>query len=188
MFETRRRELVEVRQVGVPPKLHCDTILFRNMTSPLSIPTPPLDGDALDQLSVTLVPQVSLLSRLVFARLDIGLSRSEASLLARLEPGPERITALADLDGLAQPTVTLLVKRLEGEGLVRRERSSEDGRVVLVSLTAAGRDALGRVRVRYRELLRSCLGDLPAEDVAALGSGVRAMGSLIERLQKERSR
>lgn len=158
------------------------------MVSRLSPTTAPLDGDALDRLAVALVQQASLLSRLVFARLEVGLSRSEASLLARLEGGPGRITALADLDGLAQPTVTLLVKGLEEDGLVRRERSAEDGRVVLVSLTPAGRDALELVRVRYRELLRSCLADLPIHDVAALSSGARAMASLVERLQKEGAR
>ena len=108
-------------------------------------------------MAVRLVQHTSLITRLVFSRLDVGLSRSEASVLARIEAGPQRITSLADLDGLAQPTVTLLIKRLEGQGLVRRERSSEDGRVVLVSLTGPGRDALEHVRHRYRERLQGCL-------------------------------
>jgi DNA-binding MarR family transcriptional regulator len=156
-------------------------------SSPSSKPLP-RDRDALDGLAVTLVQQASLLNRLVLARLDVALSRSEASLLARLESGPQRITALAELDGLAQPTVTLLVKRLEEGGLVRRERWSDDGRVVLVSLTTAGHEALELVRTRYRERLRACFADLPDEDIAALERSTGAMASLIERLQKETSR
>lgn len=155
------------------------------MTPPTSTPVSTSQGEALDRLAVALVQQSSLLSRLVFARLDVELSRSEASLLARLEAGPERVTALAELDGLAQPTVTLLVKRLEVNGLVVRERPLRDGRVVLVSLTPAGRDALEFVRRRYRERLRTCLADLPAENVAALERGIAAMDSLIDRLQRE---
>lgn len=139
----------------------------------------------LDQLAVSLVQQSALLTRLVFMRLDVQQSRSEASLLARLEAGPERITVLAELDGLAQPTVTLMVKRLEAEGLVSRERALDDGRVVLVSLTAAGRAALELVRRRYRERLQACLADLPSEDVIALERATEAMSSLIERLQNE---
>lgn len=141
--------------------------------------------DALDQLAVTLVQQSSVLNRLVFVRLDVELSRSEASLLARLEAGPQRITALAELDGLAQPTVTLLVKRLEEGGLVLRTRDLEDGRVVLVSLTGAGREALELVRHRYRERLQARLAELPSREIAALERGVSAMAALIERLQQE---
>jgi DNA-binding MarR family transcriptional regulator len=46
--------------------------------------------------------------------------------------GPRRITELAELEGLAQPTMTILIQELEQEGLVQRERRSDDGRVVLV--------------------------------------------------------
>jgi DNA-binding MarR family transcriptional regulator len=162
--------------------------LFTNVSPQATAPFSASADEALDELAVTLVQQSSLLSRLVFARLDVELTRSEASLLARLEAGPERITALAELDGLAQPTVTLLVKRLEGNGLVGRERPLKDGRVVLVSLTAAGRRALELVRRRYRERLRACLADLPSQDVAALERGIGAMESLIERLQREDGR
>lgn len=144
-----------------------------------------VDSGGLDLLAVELIQQSSLLTRLVFARLDVELSRSEASLLARLEAGPQRITALAELDGLAQPTVTLVVKRLEREGLVVRERPLDDGRVVLVSLTPDGRTALETVRHRYRERLRTCLAELPAEELAALERAAAAMTALIERLQVE---
>lgn len=141
--------------------------------------------DAIDRLAVTLVQQAGLLSRLVLLRLDVGVSRTEASVLARLESGPQRITALAELDGLAQPTVTLLVKNLENEGLVQRERSAADGRVVLVSLTGAGREALELVRARYRQRMRACLLDLPRDDIAALEAATRPMASLVRRLQPE---
>lgn len=158
------------------------------MSLGLSPETCPADAGTLDRLAVALVQQSSQLSRLVFARLEVDLSRSEASLLARLEGGPQRITMLADLDGLAQPTVTLLIKRLETGGLVRRQRSFDDGRVVLVSLTPAGREALEVVRSRYRDRMRACLGDLPTDDIAALERAVGAMASLIERLQSDELR
>jgi DNA-binding MarR family transcriptional regulator len=143
----------------------------------------PREHDALDQLAVSLVQQATLLTRLVFLRLDVGVSRTEASLLARLETGPQRITALADLDGLAQPTVTLLVKSLENAGLVRRRRSANDGRVVLVSLTGTGHEALELVRTRYRERMRACLSELRSDEIEALEQAVLATGSLVDRLQ-----
>ena len=58
-------------------------------------------------------------------------------MLRTLTDAPRRITDLAELEGLAQPTMTLLVQRLEQRGWVERKRDSDDGRVVLVSLTDA---------------------------------------------------
>ena len=45
---------------------------------------------------------------------------------------------------LSQATVTTIIDRLESAGLVQRERSTSDRRVVLVSLTGEGDDRLRR--------------------------------------------
>ena len=66
------------------------------------------------------------------------LSRTEVGVLSTLSEGPRRITELAQTEALAQPTVTQLVDKLEGRGLVSRARSDEDGRVVIVEITPAG--------------------------------------------------
>jgi DNA-binding MarR family transcriptional regulator len=141
-----------------------------------------------EELAVTLLQQASLLTRLVFRHAQMGLSRSEASLLARLERGPQRITALAEHEGLAQPTVTRLVKHLESSGRVRRERAPEDGRIVLVSLTGDGLSTLRELRARYRPLLVAGLTALPGEQVAALENATEAMTALVAELQKEGAR
>jgi DNA-binding MarR family transcriptional regulator len=140
---------------------------------------------ALDHLTVTIVQQASLLTRLVFRHADTGMSRSEASVLGTLRAGPQRITALAELEGLAQPTVTLLVKRLEDRGWVLRERATDDGRVVMVSMTDAGREALDEIRDRYRPLLRAGLSELSDEQFTALVEGTEALTILIDTLQKK---
>jgi DNA-binding MarR family transcriptional regulator len=59
--------------------------------------------------------------------------------------GSERstVTELADRLQLAQSTVTELVHRAEGAGLIRREPSTQDGRVAYLSLTAEGERRLG---------------------------------------------
>jgi DNA-binding MarR family transcriptional regulator len=139
---------------------------------------------ALDELAVTLLQNASLLTRLLFRRAEAGISRSEASLLAGLEGGPQRITTLAEYEGLAQPTITRLVEQVEKYGWVRRERASEDRRVVLVSLTADGRDALREFRARYRPLLLGCLEALSDEQVRALEGATEAMAALVSEMQK----
>lgn len=54
--------------------------------------------------------------------------------------------------GLDSGTVTPLLKRLERDGRVRRERSAADERVVLVHLTDEGRALKARIRSRRRRV------------------------------------
>ena len=61
-------------------------------------------------------------------------------MLRTLSAGPRRITELAELEGLAQPTMTVLVKRLEERRLGRAQPAMQaDGRVAVISLTGARR-------------------------------------------------
>ncbi|HEX4110845.1 MAG TPA: MarR family transcriptional regulator [Solirubrobacteraceae bacterium] len=137
----------------------------------------------IERLSGELLPRTALLTRLLFRRLGGSLSRSELGLLAAVEERPARVTALAELEGLAQPTMTLLVQRLEEQGLVRRERHRQDGRVVLVHLTEAGRRELERVRARAAEVLRPALREMPTEQLDALAAASESMGVLVAALQ-----
>src|ERR1700730_1493162 len=81
-------------------------------------------------VSSELLPRAALLTRLLARQLGREFPRTEVGLLNTLSSGPRRITELAELEGLAQPTMTLLVKRLEQRGLVDRQRQADDGRVV----------------------------------------------------------
>jgi DNA-binding MarR family transcriptional regulator len=112
------------------------------------------------------------------------LSRTEAGLLITLLDGPRRITELAETEALAQPTVTQLVDKLQGRGLVERARSAEDGRVVLVSISPDGRSTLEAVRGRTRALMREALLNLDDEELASLVAATRTLEGLIEGLQQ----
>jgi len=74
---------------------------------------------------------------------DYGLSLTSATVLARLnEAGPQRVTDLAALELVAQPTMTAIAGRLEARGFVERKRDAADKRVVTVALTPpAGRSS-----------------------------------------------
>ena len=72
-----------------------------------------------------------------------GLSLTAAATLGSLRRrGPQRITSLAVAQGVTQPSMTQLLRRLEDAGLVARVADPTDGRVVLVELTAAGDQTL----------------------------------------------
>src|SRR4051794_23102227 len=99
-------------------------------------------SERIDYVSSQLPTRATLLTRLLVSQLGGELSRTEVGLLNTLKGGPRRITELAELERLKQPTMTTLVQRLEQDGLVSRERQADDGRVVLVNLTHAGSVAL----------------------------------------------
>ena len=114
-----------------------------------------------------------------------GLSVTEVGILRSLEERSLRITALADAEGLAQPTTTLLVKRLEREGLVTRERRDDDRRVVLVGITEAGAAAVADFRARAFAALRGYLDRLPEDELDTLAAAIDALQDLIDALQRD---
>jgi DNA-binding MarR family transcriptional regulator len=135
-------------------------------------------------VATQLLPRAALLTRLLARQLRGELTRTEAGVLATLEEGPRRITDLAELEGLAQPTMTLLVKRLEERGYVARRRDGDDGRVVMVAQTLAGRDVLEAFRALAAAILRDYLAELPDSDLQALAAATDALEPLIGALQR----
>src|SRR6476620_7840724 len=94
--------------------------------------TIPARSEQIDYVSSELLTRAASLIRLLVRQLGGELSRTELGLLKTLGGGSRRITELAQLEGLAQPTITIMIKQLEEQGLVTRTRQSDDGRVVLV--------------------------------------------------------
>jgi DNA-binding MarR family transcriptional regulator len=146
--------------------------------------TPTRRSEAIDAVASALVPAASRVTRLLLRRATQRVSRSEAGLLSALSAGPRRITELADLEGHAQPTITLLVKRMEERGWVTRKRDPADGRVVLVSLDDSGSAALEDVRASFRAALRGHLVAMTDEEIAALATATTALEALIDALQQ----
>lgn len=90
-------------------------------------------------------------------------------MLADLEmQGPTRVSDLAQQQRVAQPTMTSLVHRLEGEAWVERQPDPSDGRATLVALTASGVVALQNYRRAAAERIVPLLAQLGAEDQAIL--------------------
>lgn len=78
-----------------------------------------------------------------------GLTLPQYYLLTPLDEAPALpLTEIADRAGIAAPTATRIIDGLEREGAVRRDRSAQDRRTVLVSLTTKGRRLLRRKRAQ----------------------------------------
>jgi DNA-binding MarR family transcriptional regulator len=143
-------------------------------------------ADALDLVATTLLRRSSLLMRLLTSFGARELSRTEAGLLLTILDGPRRITELAETEALAQPTVTKVVDKLEQRGLVARERSAGDGRVVLVSISPEGRQQVEASRIQVQALMRETVEGLSDKELADLVAASETLGRMIETLQQRR--
>jgi DNA-binding MarR family transcriptional regulator len=149
-------------------------------------PSSPQRAEAIDLVASTLLGRANRLIRLLMRSGAHELSRTEAGVLATLTEGPRRITELAATEALAQPTVTQLVDKLEGRGLVNRGRSGDDGRVVLVEITPLGSEHLEALRAEIRANMREALAELPDTELTELVHAADTLGALIEKLQPPR--
>jgi DNA-binding MarR family transcriptional regulator len=138
----------------------------------------------LDRLGVAeaLAQLVALLPRLSPRG---GLSLTATATLGELErAGPRRVTELADGQGVSQPAMTGLVRRLAAQGLVERAPDPTDGRGVLVAVTPAGAQLLARRRHARAETLAALVDRLAADDRAALAAAAPALTRLVKEGRK----
>src|SRR4051812_17257944 len=116
------------------------------------------------------------------------ISFTTAATLARLEDeGPRRLTSLAIDEGVAQPSMTQLIQRLERQGFVERKRDTDDRRVVWVGITEAGRRLLAQRRSARAAELAGLLATLPPDEQAALATAVQAALPVIRKLAERRT-
>lgn len=102
-----------------------------------------------------------------------GLSYPQyIALMAVGEHGPLTVGALGEVMRLDSGTLSPLLKRMEGAGLVDRSRDPADERRVVVALTAAGRDRLAAV------------ADVPRTIAARSGLGLAQLAELRSTLER----
>ena len=98
-----------------------------------------------------------------------GLTPTSVAALATIERhGPLTPSELADIERVKRPSMTRTLGCLEREGLVERTADPADGRSSLVSVNAAGRERLRRLRRRKNAYLARRMRQLPEEDLATL--------------------
>lgn len=103
------------------------------------------------------------------------MSFTSVSTLARLaRDGPYRLTTLAVEERVAQPSMTGLVQRLAGRGLVERVPDPLDGRVVRVAITEAGRALLAQRRRARTDRLAELLARLPVGERQTVTTAIAA--------------
>jgi DNA-binding MarR family transcriptional regulator len=114
-----------------------------------------------------------------------GLTPTSVAALATIERhGPITPSEIAEIERVKRPTITRTLGCLEREGLIDRATDPADGRSSLVSVNAAGRDRLRRLRGRKNAYLARRMRDLSPEEVETL----ERAAEILERMREgERS-
>lgn len=102
---------------------------------------------------------------------ELGLSAAQIFVLKKLkeEPGLS-INDLADRTTTHQSSVSVVVKKLEEQGLVLRATSQEDSRRVVVSLSIAGEQKLNEIPRTVQEQMTDSLLKMPPEKIQAFSN------------------
>jgi DNA-binding MarR family transcriptional regulator len=112
-------------------------------------------------------------------RLPRDISLTSLSTLSTLDrTGPRRITDLAVVQGVAQPSMTTLVTVLQRSGLAERRADPADGRVALIEITAAGSELLRSRRRAGADAFTELIGKLPPAEQATLIAAIPALEHL----------
>jgi DNA-binding MarR family transcriptional regulator len=137
-------------------------------------------NDAVERLLRAGVGMTALAIGEVNGATDLTLSQWRALVIASESDGI-RVGELAARLGIAVPSASRLVRRVEDRGLVTATRDDGDRRATIVRQTPAGKRVMTAVMARRRELVALALSEAPrvTSDDAA-----RVVGAIAERLTR----
>lgn len=115
---------------------------------------------------------------------ESGVSPSRLSALSVLVfVGAMSQAELARIEAVSAPSISLLVRELETEGLVERTADPADARRTIVSASKAGRELMLRCQRRRLDWLAEAITRLPAEAQRALADSSQHLDALIGSLR-----
>lgn len=100
-----------------------------------------------------------------------------------LHKGALPVNVIGEKVLLTSGSITTAVQRLEKKGLVLRERSQEDGRVVLVHLTEAGRELIETAFEAHSANLDQLFDNFDDSDRETFAALMRKLGQRAETLK-----
>jgi len=118
---------------------------------------------------------------------EVGLTTQQAALLVHASRAPTSPTTLTDAVGADRAGMTRLLDRLEAKGMVRRRRSADDRRAIVIELTEAAQRLLPLLPPVFGQVNQQLFAGLTNEEIQSLAAlcermlanltGTRASGS-----------
>ena len=102
--------------------------------------------------------------------------------------GPQQITRLAELTSIELPTMSYLLKRMEGDKFITRGPANVDGRITIVSLTKYGRTITERLLPMVRKYEEIAFQGLSPPQIRTLKDQLKEILRIFDRVQQQRAR
>ncbi len=137
---------------------------------PADAPQPGAPRPEVDSIVETLIYLYTESRRLTkgMAR-EVGLTGPQLTVIKLLETFDNlSLSSLSERIRAQNSTVTGIIDRMEREGLVRRERSTVDRRVVNIRLSDKGQKLARQIQVEPMEIFRDALASLNPTDLREL--------------------
>jgi len=107
----------------------------------------------------------------------LGLSHTGFALLVTIwVGGPQEVRGLARKHRLSKPSIVSAIGTLERAGLVTRERSGDDRRLVSVALTAQGRRLVRKAEAALHRCERALTAGLTKAERRQMAAWLRRVG------------
>jgi len=115
---------------------------------------------------------------------DEGLTPTQYSVLGLIAVrGPLGLTELTEMEGLNPTMLSRVVRKLDDEGLIRRQPDPADQRAARVQVTPAGSEVHQRIRAQRTQVLYACLERLPIEVTDELLKAVPMLEAVAKELK-----
>lgn len=112
---------------------------------------------------------------------DLGLTTLQVGIIERVDHlGAVPVGRLANELDVSQPTISDSAAALVDKGLLKRRRSTQDGRITLCTLTTHGH----RISKKIRQQLRPLYAETDASDTDERGAALGVLLDEILRLQR----
>jgi MarR family 2-MHQ and catechol resistance regulon transcriptional repressor len=109
-----------------------------------------------------------------------GLTLTQFAVLEALyHLGPMSLTEIAGKVLTTGGNLTMVAGNLERDGYVRRQKSPEDARVQILSLTASGKALMRKVFPAHAAAIREFMDKLTADELELLGDLCRKLGKQV---------
>ena len=115
-----------------------------------------------------------------------GISLHQFRILDQVQGGAVGPSDLARMLDVSPPAVTVLLERLEDEGLLRRTSNQHDRRRVDLELTTEGKKLVRRVNAKRRNLINKVLEGMEPGELEHMGASLAAFQDSLRHLRNGR--
>ncbi len=111
---------------------------------------------------------------------QVGLTPRQCHAVVKIgEAGVMRMKPLAELLGITTGTLTILIDRLQKQGLCERVGDNSDKRVFHIALTPAGQDIYQMHERQHHELMDEIYSVISSEDCNKLGQILEQINQIL---------